>query len=188
MRIQARDFLLIPNILSSCRIALIAVPAYLISTQNPDYRIYTLGFVLIGVATDLLDGYLARRLNQVSDLGKILDPLSDKISTGVMVVFLHIYSDFPLWTVILILSRDFVVLMLSLVFIKKRHLVLRSNELGRYAALSWGIVVFIYIADIEVLEQPAIIAASALLVASAASYTERYIRRFRADRQNTASE
>jgi len=76
-----------------------------------------------------------------------------------------------------------VTLLLSLVFIRKQHLILPSNELGRYAALSWGIVVFIFIADLEVLEYPAIIAASALLVASAASYIERFLRKIGSDRR-----
>jgi CDP-diacylglycerol--glycerol-3-phosphate 3-phosphatidyltransferase len=185
MIVRARDLLLIPNILSVCRIALLAVPAYMISTRDPGLRIPTLCFIGLGIITDLLDGYLARRLNMVSDLGKILDPLADKISTGVLVVFLNIYEDFPLWAVVLVLSRDFAVLVLSLIFIRKRHLVLPSNEIGRYAALSWGLVVFVFVADIDVIKEPSLIAATALLVASAASYIERFIRRLRSDSQSS---
>jgi len=88
MQIRARDLLLIPNILTLTRIALVFIPAYLISLQNPDYRIYMLIAIAVGMATDILDGTLARKLSQISDLGKILDPLADKVCTRVLVVSL----------------------------------------------------------------------------------------------------
>ncbi len=51
---------------------------------------------MFGGFTDWADGFFARKLNQVSDLGKILDPIADKIHIGALVIALHYYQGFPL--------------------------------------------------------------------------------------------
>ncbi len=177
MQVRLRDFLLIPNILSSIRILLLPLLAYIVSTQNPEFRIYAAILVGIGIITDVFDGMLARKLNQCSDLGKIIDPISDKLTVGVMLVVLYIYADFPLWVLILVLSREVAILILSVAFMKKQNLILPSNMIGKLTALSMAIMVFVYVLTIDPLKRPSMFLAVGMIALSAVSYSLRFIRR-----------
>jgi CDP-diacylglycerol--glycerol-3-phosphate 3-phosphatidyltransferase len=176
MQLRARDLLLIPNILTLSRFALLFILVYLISLQDSRYTVYMLIVIAAGISTDILDGFFARKLGQISDLGKVLDPVVDKICTGVLVILLYIYSDFPLWAVILILARDLTVLIASIFFLKKSGVIATSNMIGRLAALSWGLVVLVYIIDWHPLELPMLWIATAMVFLSAISYGRRMVR------------
>lgn len=72
-------------------------------------RWFCLGVFLLAAGTDWLDGYLARRLNQVTDLGKFLDPLVDKLLILAPLLSLIELGRIPAWTVCLILARELAV-------------------------------------------------------------------------------
>lgn len=175
MQLRARDILLVPNILTLSRFGLLLILAYLISLQDSRYTIYMLIVITTGIATDILDGFLARKLGQISDLGKVLDPVVDKICTGVLVLFLYVYSGFPLWAVILVLTRDITVLVASIFFLKKARVIATSNMIGRLAALSWGLVILVYIIDWQPIELPMLWIATAMVLLSAISYGKRML-------------
>lgn len=61
---------------------------------------------IVGIATDSVDGFLARRRNLVTDVGKILDPIADKILTGGALVSLSVLGELPWWVTIVILIRE----------------------------------------------------------------------------------
>ena len=61
---------------------------------------------IVGIATDSVDGFLARRRNLVTDVGKILDPIADKILTGGALVSLSVLGELPWWVTIVILVRE----------------------------------------------------------------------------------
>ncbi|MDQ1083510.1 MULTISPECIES: CDP-diacylglycerol--glycerol-3-phosphate 3-phosphatidyltransferase [Microbacterium] len=61
---------------------------------------------IVAIATDGVDGYLARRYNIVSDLGKLLDPIADKALTGIAFVGLSILAELPWWVTIVVLVRE----------------------------------------------------------------------------------
>jgi CDP-diacylglycerol--glycerol-3-phosphate 3-phosphatidyltransferase len=90
---------------------LLVIPFILIGLQNetPQGRWIAATAFLLGAATDWLDGYLARHLNQVSDLGKVLDPLVDKLLVLAPLLSLIQLGQVPAWGVFLILSRDLAV-------------------------------------------------------------------------------
>ena len=69
----------ISNLFSASRIFLVIPMGYCLVLDFPYHRLWTAGIIVIAVATDFLDGFLARKLHQVTDLGKIIDPLADKI-------------------------------------------------------------------------------------------------------------
>lgn len=100
----------IPNQVTLARLALI--PFFCYFARFPDDRNYmavAVAVFFVASATDWLDGYLARRLNQVTDLGKLLDPLADKVlitAALVALVYMHRVAD---WTVTLILTREFLI-------------------------------------------------------------------------------
>jgi CDP-diacylglycerol---glycerol-3-phosphate 3-phosphatidyltransferase len=87
---------------------LLGVPFLLYGLQNPTptTRWIVLGIFLVAAGTDWLDGYLARRLNQVTELGKFLDPLVDKLLVLAPLIALVALGQVPAWGVFLILARE----------------------------------------------------------------------------------
>jgi len=87
---------------------LLAIPPILYGLQSPTVtsRWVVLGIFLVAAGTDWVDGYLARRLNQVTELGKFLDPLVDKLLVLAPLLSLIELGDVPAWGVFLILARE----------------------------------------------------------------------------------
>ncbi len=96
----------IPNWITFSR--LLGIPFILYGLQNPtpQSRWICLIIFLLAAGTDWLDGYLARKLNQVSDLGKFLDPLVDKLLVLAPLLALIELGQIPAWGVFLILARE----------------------------------------------------------------------------------
>jgi CDP-diacylglycerol--glycerol-3-phosphate 3-phosphatidyltransferase len=95
----------LPNTITLTRLG--AVP--LLFLLLPEYRWGAAGVFLVAAGTDWLDGYLARRLNLVTDFGKILDPLVDKLLVLAPLVLLVQMQEIPAWGVFLILARELTV-------------------------------------------------------------------------------
>jgi cardiolipin synthase len=93
----------IPNLLSVLRLALVPVFLYLILTDQP-----LLAFLVLAVAsfTDWLDGYLARRLNQITRLGSLLDPAADRLYIFATLIGLAVTGAIPVWLPVVIIGRD----------------------------------------------------------------------------------
>lgn len=103
----AQPVLTIPNVISIARIALIPLFLYLLFGKDDPALA---GWVLFVIAsTDWIDGYLARRLDQVSELGKLLDPLADRIAIAVAVIFGWVADVLVTWFAALIILREAVV-------------------------------------------------------------------------------
>jgi len=102
--------------------------------------------------TDLLDGYLARKLNQISELGKIIDPLADKIAVGAIAILMFLKGLIPLWFIVVVLLRDLLILTFGLILKRKKKIVLMSNYPGKIAVLTIGLaLVFSIFKDTELL-------------------------------------
>lgn len=100
------DALNLPNLLTFGRIAVIPVVLWLLDRGTPK-DCYWAAIVYSGAAiTDLLDGYLARRMNVVSVLGKFMDPLADKLLVMASLVYMLPMGRIPEWAVVLLLSRE----------------------------------------------------------------------------------
>lgn len=102
----------IPNAISLARIALIGVFGVLLVTEQDAWAIVVLA--LAGVS-DFLDGYLARRWNQVTQVGRILDPAADRLLTVVVVVGLAVRGIIPWWLLVILMARDLLVAIALLV-------------------------------------------------------------------------
>jgi len=126
--------LTIPNALSFLRILLIPVFVALI-VHRPTTTAGLLVFAAT-VATDWVDGWVARRLGQVSDLGRILDPVADRLAIAAGLVALVIRGAFPLWAALLILIRDGFVLVAGLVLLVGRRVRIEVRLIGKVATFS----------------------------------------------------
>lgn len=123
----------ISNFLSFSRILLAVPTAYFLMTPTEFHREIAVLIVLLAALTDLFDGYLARVLNQVSELGKIIDPLADKLGIGILVVLLTIFGDIALWFLLLVLSRDIIIFTAGMYIKAKKGIILASTMEGKVA-------------------------------------------------------
>ena len=127
--------------LTALFVAVMSIPDQLLkSVHLLDYRITiaTL-FFLIASLTDFLDGYIARKLNLVTDFGKLMDPLVDKILTSAVFIILSKEDMIPAWITITIISREFLVTGLRLLA-SNQGKVLSADSLGKWKTISQIIV------------------------------------------------
>jgi cardiolipin synthase len=129
----------IPNAISLLRIALI--PIFVLLIVDPDTT--TAGLVVFGavVATDWVDGLIARRTGQVTELGKVLDPVADRLAIASGIVALAVRGVFPWWAAALILARDVVVLIVGLVVLARRKVRIDVRWIGKVATFSLMVAV-----------------------------------------------
>ncbi|MEM9978975.1 MAG: CDP-diacylglycerol--glycerol-3-phosphate 3-phosphatidyltransferase [Cyanobacteria bacterium P01_D01_bin.2] len=96
----------LPTWITVSRLVAIPVVFWLLATPTDSHRWWAMAVFLVAACTDWLDGYLARRLNQVTDLGKFLDPLVDKLLVLAPLMVLVQLGPIPAWGVFLILARE----------------------------------------------------------------------------------
>src|SRR5688572_32776696 len=118
----------IPNILSFARLASVPVFVVLFVTENTDAAVI---LYAVGASSDFWDGWIARRFDQVSDLGKLLDPLADRVFIGALVIALVATDVLPLWLALVVLGRDVLILGLYPVVHKGAMKKIRVNFTGK---------------------------------------------------------
>jgi CDP-diacylglycerol--glycerol-3-phosphate 3-phosphatidyltransferase len=105
-RTLAEDAVNLPNLLTMGRIAAIPFFVWLLDTPTPIRGFWACIVFTAAAITDVLDGYLARKLGVVSVLGKFLDPLADKLIVMAALVWLVPMGRIPAWIVVLLLARE----------------------------------------------------------------------------------
>jgi cardiolipin synthase len=129
----------VPNALSLVRILLIPVFVVLLLGDGTELA----GLLLLGavVATDWVDGYIARHTGQVSNVGKVLDPVADRLAIAAALVALVVRDAVPLWAALLVLVRDALVLVAGAAVLARHRVRLDVRWIGKVATfdLMWGI-------------------------------------------------
>ncbi len=125
----------LPNQLTLARLGLTALFVGVVSLEwDLQALVALILFVLAGL-TDWLDGYLARKWNQITDFGKLADPLADKIMVTAALFFLVFVDQVPLWMAVLMVAREFLITGLRLVAAGK-GVVLAAERLGKHKTVS----------------------------------------------------
>lgn len=120
----------IPNLLTYARVGMIPVVLYLLDRGTRRDAIYAaLVYALAGI-TDVLDGFLARKMNIVSVIGKFLDPLADKLMVASTLVWMVTLGRMPAWAVILLLSREISITALRAIA-SSEGFIISANEGGK---------------------------------------------------------
>ena len=96
-----------PNKLTTLR--LIMIPVFMVSYMYFSYPLLSAAIFALAFLTDMLDGYIARKNNQVSDFGKIMDPLADKVLVSAAMVLLNVANIVSPWITVVVLAREFIV-------------------------------------------------------------------------------
>ncbi|MEW5874608.1 MAG: CDP-alcohol phosphatidyltransferase family protein [Candidatus Zixiibacteriota bacterium] len=140
-------FWTVPNMLSLSRIALL--PPWWLAMSSSDRFWWNVGGAMVAYAilSDVLDGWIARRFNQSSGWGHILDPVGDKLGGAVVGLFCVMHREMGWLPLVLVLGRDAVLMIGGLLMAKRTKAIPGSINLGRVAALLWGITLMLYAFD-----------------------------------------
>lgn len=141
MKINFKEIFFIPNLISLFRL-LLAIPFIIIlnlAWQDSSYFAYTIILIFVAFISDIIDGFVARRTNKISELGKLLDPIADKILVSIIVIYLFLMNKVPSFYFYTIVLRDLTIFFGGIFVSSKIDRVLPSNLLGKAAVFSIGI-------------------------------------------------
>jgi len=126
----------LPNILTICRIGVVPVLIVLLFFHAPLPRAIAAFLFVLASVTDYLDGYLARKYNVISSIGKLLDPMADKllITSALIMLVPAEAGAVPAWMVVVILGRDILVTSLRGVA-SAEGVVIQAEELGKFKTI-----------------------------------------------------
>ena len=139
---MSKEFFYISNLISLSRFLLTAICVIFLINNN--FVIAGLFIVIIWIS-DLLDGFIARSRNEISELGKIIDPVADKaaiISISLVMVFKGLI---PMWFVIVIVLRDLLIISGGLWLKNKKNIVLQSNQIGKLTVFIIGFTILFFL-------------------------------------------
>jgi CDP-diacylglycerol--glycerol-3-phosphate 3-phosphatidyltransferase len=132
----------LPNQLTVSRLVLSIFFVASLSVQFPFNHTLALALFVIATITDYLDGQIARSRNLITDFGKLMDPLADKILTAAAFICLIPYQALPAWVVIVIISREFLITGLRLLAGAK-GVVLPAEKLGKHKT-AWQMATILF--------------------------------------------
>lgn len=165
----------LPNKLTVLRVLMVPFFVLFLLTDfaGGSSRWISLALFVIASLTDFLDGYLARRDNLVTDFGKFMDPLADKLLVcSALICFVELRS-LPAWIVIIIIAREFIISGFRLIA-SDNGIVIAANYWGKFKTVSQMIMIILLIMDLDgifdILEQAFIWIALALTVISLVDY------------------
>jgi len=185
----------LPNALTVLRILLVPVMAVLLlhaAGQDPWWRVGALAVFLLAIATDRLDGELARRKDLVTDFGKVADPIADKALIGTALVLLSVLALLPWWVTVLVLGREIGITLMRFVVI--RHGVMPAGRGGKLKTVLQSIALGFFLFPTEiwldtwvvVVGWVAMVAAVLVTLATGADYVAKAVR-LRRDSDRTAA-
>lgn len=128
--------LTLPNIITLLRLVAIPYMAYLISKDENHIKAFLI-FLLIWL-TDMLDGYLARHLNQVSNVGKVLDPAVDKLFQLTTAITMCTVGKLPIWVPIFIAAKE-TLMIIGGAFLLRKKTVVYSRWYGKVATVLFAL-------------------------------------------------
>ncbi len=141
MKLELNKIYTKSNVISFVRLLLVAPTIYLMTNipEHDEYRCFVLFMFFLAYLSDILDGYLARKFNEISELGKIIDPLADKVFVIAIVIQLFFMGEITAFYFWIIILRDVVILIGGLIITNITGKVLPSNLLGKITVASIGL-------------------------------------------------
>lgn len=143
----------LPNKLTVVRMVLVPffVAALLLSKTNDSLKWVALALFVIASLTDFADGYIARKYNLVTNFGKFMDPLADKILTISGMICLVELGRIPSWIVVIIVAREFIISGFRLVA-AENGVVIAANYWGKFKTTFQMIMIILMIMNIPQLQ------------------------------------
>ena len=167
-------FWTISNGLSLLR-AVLTGPVLWLIWMGPAVKWILFTVVMVMIITDILDGYLARRLRTVTRWGTILDPLADKVAIDAIAIMLALVKGLPLWVVVVVVGRDVSIVLAGVFLITRDRIVLSSNIWGKLTTCAMSVLLIAYAMDTQPLKVPFLYLSALLLLVSTVSYARRFL-------------
>ena len=127
----------IPNILTIIRFLMI--PIIIFSVINGDYLVAFILFTISGI-TDIVDGFIARKFNLISNFGKLMDPLADKLTQVSMLAILVLQNIIPIWILVIVVLKEFI-MVCGASFLYGKDVVVYSKWYGKLATVLFYIAI-----------------------------------------------
>ncbi len=139
----------VPNVLTAVRMVLVPVFAWVLLAypQDPTMRWVATAIFVIAIATDAIDGNIARKYNLVTDFGKLWDPIADKALTGMAFVGLSILGELPWWITIIILVREWGITILRWAIM--RYGVMAANRGGKLKTVMQSVALIMFLPGLQ---------------------------------------
>jgi CDP-diacylglycerol--glycerol-3-phosphate 3-phosphatidyltransferase len=170
---KLREFFYPANVLTIAR--LLMLPAAIRYMREPDGQYRALGVFAIAMATDVLDGPVARMRHEVSPLGKVLDPIADKLMINTTAIALSRTRGFPWWATGLLLARDAAILLGGLLVYRRRAEITVAHAAGKATTAGLAAAMLLYLADGPRSGRPALYAALVPFGASLIVYGKKFV-------------
>jgi len=139
----------VSNLLSVLRVVMLPFIIKFLEAGDSRSNTIAVTLMLAAVLTDMFDGFVARLSGTVSSLGKILDPLADKICLGTVALYMMYARNFPLWIVVTIVTRDLLFLIGSAFLIRKKKVVFSSNMWGKVSVTVLAALILAYTLEFQ---------------------------------------
>jgi CDP-diacylglycerol--glycerol-3-phosphate 3-phosphatidyltransferase len=138
--------------------------------------------IILAVISDFLDGYLARRAHAITDIGKILDPLADKIIMLAVMIFLIFDPErqFPIFFFLLLGLRDIMLANIATYLMNRRSAIFQSNLAGKWFMSATALAMILYVLKFTGPGFWVLMIATVLLFVSSYFYLRRYLDHFKA--------
>ncbi len=130
----------IPNTLSLLRLAMVPVFAAVFFQPFPEARYWAAGVYALAFLTDIADGYIARRFHQITRLGRILDPLADKLMTFTVIICITTAGIIPVWAVVIFFVKEAAMCLGAMSMLHKIDDVMPANWLGKVSTFVFFVV------------------------------------------------
>jgi len=170
---------MIPNAITIARLCALPVFLWLYSLSAPAASWPAAILVLVVSLSDVLDGWLARRYHWQSDLGRVLDPVTDRVLFLVLVGALLLFGVLPWWAVVPLIVRDGLMLAGAALMLFHYHEKPRIMRGGRLANLTLMCGIEFFIIDVRELAWPVYVAGAALYLVTGFRYIWREFVRYR---------
>jgi CDP-diacylglycerol--glycerol-3-phosphate 3-phosphatidyltransferase len=133
------------NTITLLRILLTPLFLYFLFNRYQYFEIFALIIFIIASTTDAYDGYVARKYREVTNLGKFLDPLADKILMSAAFISFVVMDLIPLWMVILVILRDFIVTSIRILMSSNDSVMVTRSSAKAKTGVQIGVVWFFFV-------------------------------------------
>ncbi len=164
----------LPNFFTLLRLLFLPFIIHFLRQDERLFDFYALVFMLLACLTDFLDGHYARKLQKTSDVGRMMDPLIDKIGVDLTMLTLAAHKGLPYWYVYIVIFRDLFLLFSGALVISKHRLVIESNRLGKWTSTLFAAVIIAYTINIPYFQQILMYITLFFIPATIAKYIKKY--------------
>ncbi len=168
------------NLISAFR-AFLAVP--ILVTLHQEKLLLSLSLMGVGVFTDFLDGFVARKFHARSAFGKVLDPVADKITLASLLIYLGFFTDLPWWFLVILVIRDLSIVSSAAYLMSAHRKAFQANFSGKVSINLTALTIIMYVVNLDPYKTYVMWVAAAAMVLSWIRYMRVYFIYFRIHQQ-----